>query len=427
MITVNFYLDNKVFSHMDCSTVLESNPGIGGTEWLILVISTLLSTNDNGIAVKLLATSDGIFPAGLKYEKVKDLRDAILQSDNDDYLVFKHDVDNIYSGILHTDSAKLKLICWCHVFVCQWELDYYADNKDIWKIIYVGREMYDLYRDHRSFYKSCYIYNCVPLGNSRDLVKTYPRSKRNNNVVYMGNLVPFKGFHILAEAWPKVVEKVPDAHLYVIGSGRLYRKYAQLGTYGIAEESYENSFIRYISKDGRINDNVHFLGLMGNEKKDILIKAKVGVPNPSGITETFCICAVEMQQYGATVTTINFPGYVDTVKNGRLITRKDSLAGSIVNLLQSEDNNYDMAMDYFEKNFSYEHVAELWRQLLIDGNPAMSKKIPNLNYRLKWLKEVCRIIKKVLPLFNRLPILERIIIYFERMKYGKTTYIDSYF
>ena len=126
-------------------------------------------------------------------------------------------------------------------------------------------------------------------------------------------------------------------------------------------------------------------------------------------------------------TTINFPGYVDTVKNGRLITRKDSLAGSIVNLLQSEDNNYDMAMDYFEKNFSYEHVAELWRQLLIDGNPAMSKKIPNLNYRLKWLKEVCRIIKKVLPLFNRLPILERIIIYFERMKYGKTTYIDSYF
>ena len=425
MKTVNFFLDNRTFSKLDCSAVLESNPGIGGTEWMILVVSTLLSDRDNGIDVRILATADGMFPAGLKYEKVEELSDAIMRSRNDDYLVFQHDVNNLRSDIYHSDSAKLRLICWCHYFVCQKELDYYADNKDIWKIVYVGREMYDLYRDHRSFYKSCYIYNCVPLGICRDLVKNNPRSSRNNNVVFMGSLVPFKGFHILAEAWPKVVERVPDANLYVIGSGRLYIKNAQLGTYGLAGASYEERFMQYLARDGGGKGKVHFLGIMGNEKKDSLLKARVGVPNPSGISETFCISAVEMQQYGATVTTINFPGYLDTVKNGKLITRKDSLADSIVALLQSEDDNYDMALDYFENEFSYEHIAELWRQLLIDGSPAMEKKIPRLNYRLKWLKEVCRIIKKVLPLSDRLPMLERIIIHLERKKFGRTTYLDS--
>lgn len=425
MKKVNFFLDNIGFPNVDCSRVLESNPGIGGTEWLILVVSTLLSKADNGLTVRLFATTAGTFPKELKYEIVNDLSEAIRRSNNDDYLVFKHDVININKDVLHSSSDNLKLICWCHIFVCQWELDYYTDNKDIWRIVYVGREMYDLYRDHRSFPKSCYIYNCVTFGDSRAMVELSPRNSRKNNVVYMGSLISFKGFHILAEAWPKVVQKIPDAQLYIIGSGRLYRKDAKLGSFGIAEESYENKFMQYLSTDGKIHDNVHFLGVMGDEKKDVLINAKVGVPNPSGITETFCISAVEMQLYGEAVTTINFPGYIDTVKNGILNTRKASLSDSIIQLLQDKEDNYEDAIDYFEKNFSYEHIAELWRQLLVDGTPEMARKIPNLRYRLKWLKEILRITKKVLPLLNRMPMLERIIIFFERIRYGRTTYIDS--
>ncbi len=38
-------------------------------------------------------------------------------------------------------------------------------------------------------------------------------------VISIGRLVPWKGFHTLIKAWPEIVKKVPDAHLYIIGSG----------------------------------------------------------------------------------------------------------------------------------------------------------------------------------------------------------------
>ena len=427
MKRVAFFLDNLGFSSVDCSNVLNGNPGIGGTEWLFIVVSTLLARRSNEIDVTLYTTKSGQFPVEVPTKIVKDLSEAIVLSDSDniDYLIIKHLASNIIEQRLNVITQKVRIICWCHVFVCHWELDYYADNNIVEKIVFVGREMYDLYRDHSIFKKATYIYNCIEYNDARELVAKYPYEKRGNAIVYVGSLVPFKGFHLLAEAWPKIVEAIPDAELYVIGSGKLYDENSRLGKWGIAESSYEEQFMSHLTFEGRLHPHVHFLGLLGEEKKDVLLKAKIGVPNPSGITETFCLSAVEMQMYGCRIATINYPGYMDTIKNGKLYSRRNELAKTIVDLLTSSESNYDDSMDYFHREFSYNSVSHKWEELIHTGKLDYNEKVSNLSYRLKWLKELLRNLKEKLPIFSCLPMLERVLIYFERKRNGRVTYIDS--
>lgn len=426
MKKVAFFLDNKAFASVDCSDILKGNPGIGGTENMFYVISTLLSCRDNDLEVKLFITADQVLPKVVNFEIVGNLLSCIRKTDEEafDFLVIKHDVKNIYNDTLR-NSSNIQFIIWAHVFMCFWELDYYAKLKKVYKIVNVGREALDLYIDHPAYEKSCFIYNCVPLPEQVNC-NLVPFEQRQPIVTYIGQLAPFKGFHLLAEAWPKVVSEIPDAQLYVIGTGKLYDRNSLLGSYGLAEVSYEQRFVKYLTDDdGNILPGVHFMGVMGKEKEDILAKTKVGVPNPSGITETFCISAVEMQIQGAFVVTIKAPGYLDTVKNGSLYSSRKRLAEEIVKALRRESDTYVVAQDYFKQHFSYEAVAKEWERLINNDIRPDEHAIVNSSYRLKWLKRLLRVVKMRLPFLYRFPYLERIMLFVERLLKGRITYLDS--
>lgn len=427
MRKIAFYLENAPISSVDCSNILQGNPGIGGTQYMIIVISYLLSLRDNGLEIKTYSNSEGVFPDKYNYSIVNDFNYAVRLASKEgfDCLIFRHDAEMITSGALDKVTEDIKLIVWDHVFVCYWELDYYAGNPKIYRIINVGREMTDLNRDHKAFEKSRYIYNCVNLDSIREQVKKYPFEKRKHIVTYMGSLVPYKGFHLLAKAWPSILKEVPDAELYVIGSGKLYDKSSKLGKYKIAEAEYENLFMPYLCKNGEILPCVHFMGDMGIDKNSILLKTKVGVPNPSGITETFCISAVEMQMMGAVVTTINYPGFIDTVRNGRLYNNRARLAGAVISLLKEGESRYDEAMDFFENHFSFESVISRWESFLINGDIDRDFRLCNRTYRLKWLKEIKRRLGEKLPFTYKLPSVERVLLFTERLLHGHVTYIDS--
>lgn len=427
MKRIAFYLENKSFSEVDCSNILQGNPGIGGTQYMIIVVSYLLFLRNNGLGVKTYSNSQGIFPTDYDYSVVSNFNEAVDKAYEEgcDCLIFRHDADLITSGALDRIYVDIKLIVWDHVFVCYWELDYYALNSKIYRIVNVGREQNDLYRDHKAFEKSLYIYNCLNLDGVRELVRLNPFEKRANIVTYVGSLVPYKGFHLLAQAWPFILKEVPDAELYVIGSGRLYDKNSKLGKFGLAEDSYEQQFMQYLCVDEQILPSVHFMGDMGIEKNDILLKTKVGVPNPSGITETFCISAVEMQAMGAMVTTINFPGFIDTVNNGCLYKHRNDLSKSVIDLLKNGNSCYDRAIKYIERNFSFESVVSKWEILLKSGNIERECKLYNKFYRLKWLKEIKRKAELKFTVLYKLPTIERISLFIERFLHGRITYIDS--
>ena len=104
---------------------------------------------------------------------------------------------------------------------------------------------------------------------------------------------------MLAEAWSNVRERVPDAGLDVIGTGRLYDENAKLGKYGLAEETYEQEFMKWLTDEkGEILPNVRFHGILGAEKYDVFRKCSIGVINPMA-TETFGLAAVEMEACGS--------------------------------------------------------------------------------------------------------------------------------
>lgn len=393
---------------------------------MILMVASMLSERSNNLAIELLMTQEQLVPQQLKSKVVGSLTDAIKKAEADgcNFFVLKHHVDNVTGNRLHAIGG-MKFLVWCHVFSCYWELDYYAQNDDVRNIVFVGREMMDLYRDHPVFTKATYIYNCVSLAGCRGEVENAPLKSRGHVVTYMGSLVPFKGFHLLAKAWPYILERVPDAQLYVIGSGQLYNTRQKMGTWGIAQSDYEQVFMGYLSRAGKVHDSVHFVGRMGRKKKEILLKTKVGVPNPSGITETFCLAAVEMQMYGARIVTAVAPGYFDTVKNGVLCQHSSELADAIVRMLEDEQTNYSDAMDYFEQEFSPTPVIERWERLLSEGSTLDDGKLVNAGYRLKWLKEAIRRLSKWIPINRYFPPVERLLIFTERRLLRKTTYMDS--
>jgi len=402
---VAFYLNNEDFdNNRDLCNIERGNPGIGGSEYMILLISYLLTIRDNGIHVRLYVSKKGKFHPKMEVMSIGDIEVSAHHASDEGFerFVFDHKRVNWYKNPFRNLSPILKLIPWCHCFAYTRELHSMCKNPNLGRIVYVGKETNDLMRDDISFLRSDYIFNCIHLDKNRiSQAKLYPNKKRGHIVVYMGSLVPLKTFHVLAELWPRILKRVPDAQLYVVGNGKVYGDNVSLGKYGIAEESYENLFMPYLTCNGKILDSVHFMGALGEEKNDILLQAKVGVPNPTGKSETFCICAVEMQAMGCSVTAMKAPGYYDTFFNGKIANNRLQLENNIVELLlEDASKEYDETLAFIKANFSENAVVKDWERLLcsdLEANLHPILPFSHKTYRFKWLKEGLRLLKCKFP------------------------------
>lgn len=400
-IKVGFYFDNKTISQIDFRNVLQGNPGIGGSEYSVVLISYLLAIRENNIEVSLFCTSIGTFPQNLDICVIENLKSCIDKADVEKYDYLVVDSKKFSLNLLKSmGERKIKILLWANNFMSKHELDAYAKSENIKKIINVGREQFELWLDHPIFDKSCYIYNTMTFPKLNDTL--LPLSKRKHIVVYIGSLIKAKGFGALAKAWPKVLKKVPDAQLYVIGSGKLYDKNAELGKFGIADANFENEFMPYLQDSNlKLLPSVHFLGVLGQEKFDVLAKSKVGIPNPTGQTETFGYSAVEMQYMGCAIATMKCPGFLDTViSNGNniLYSNVNNLHKYIIKLLLlKEDLDIWKTRKYIEKKYSADCIIGQWEQLITTNN-IYKGNYRNLLFRLKWLK----IINKKLYKFLRL-------------------------
>lgn len=417
---VAFFINNRTYSDLDCRRIMEGNPGIGGSEFVKLIISYLLSTRDNGIEVTVFTVSKGIFPEEIVQKQVSNLTEAVMVADanNVDYFVFDQNPQNM-NLLRNVYPTHLKFITLCHNFVSIHTLDLLAADNRVFKIIAVGREQRDLFRDHPVFYKTDYIYNCVNIDASEKYeVSSYPVTNRKNIVTFIGVINRFKGFHFLAQAWPKIIEAVPDAELYVIGAGNLYDRNIKLGKWGIADEEYENFFMQYLSRNGKVLDSVHFLGIMGEEKNDILLHTKVGVPS-LGVPETFGLVAIEMQIMGTSIVTRECPGFLDTIVTGKLIKNRKDLADCIIEELRSPHNNYEKNIERIRQRFSTNSVIEDWEALILTGKINRNEELVNKSFRYKWLKERLRLLKQKYKIFQILPPVEYFISIYSRHFYSR--------
>jgi glycosyltransferase involved in cell wall biosynthesis len=413
MINIAFYMTNSGIANVDCRNITNGNPGIGGTYYSMISLADSLSQNkDERFRFKMFAESIEYLPISLdsvQTNNLKELRNNLLKYKTNILIVNKIGSNTLdFRFFTAIENIEVKIIVWAHCFIPSKELSNYALNKQISKIVCVGREQLNTLIDHKAFSKSTFIYNGINSNHNNEIL---PYDERKNDVVYIGSLVPLKGFHILAKAWKKVLKEIPDARLFVIGGGNLYNRNAQLGKYGIAESFYEKKFIKHLLDNNRqIHNSVHFCGLMGVEKMDILRKAKVGIPNPGGKTETFGYSAIEMQLSGMMISTIKCPGYIDTVfdKNG-MYDKTSQLSSAIITLLKKTDYSPVPTIKFIDSQFSFLKISKDWRNLIneiyFSKNNELKSNAIELNTQINntYWKVKNRKLKKMLPFGDALP------------------------
>lgn len=374
---ISMLLQDKGISGMDLADVAGGNPGLGGTEYLFVLLCHYLKDVD----VTVYHFNDNKLPK-CKDIVVKSEKEALeLAASTGGILLLKNlQTEEMYELMRGYD---LKYILWCHNFLTPYEMNYIAKEPRIKRAIAVGRQMYDYYVDDVVINKMDYVFNLFtpPILNKERSLEYEPW------VTYVGSLIYQKSFHVLASAWPKVIESVPNAKLHVIGTGKLYDRSNKLGSLGVAEESYEEMFLEPLrDADGKLMDSVVFHGLMGNDKFDVYANTAVGVVNPMASTETFCLCAVEMESVGIPVVSRKKNGLLDTIVNGETgLLYKDSseLAEYIIRLLKDKELNQrlgDGAADFAAKEFVPDKIIPEWMRVfeeVLNDKKAKYKKPVN--------------------------------------------------
>ena len=409
---IAFYYNNECSTDKDFSGLLYGNPGVGGTEYEILLVSYLLETRDNGLDVCLLTKNEMTLPH-LHYHKVGDVDGlcSYCKVNNIDVLVINQSVYNEQTiSQFATYSSDFGLLLWDHNGMNNKKLDMIWKSDQVKRIVCCGREMLDMIRDNAIMEKSTYVYNIFPI-EDKPYYQKKMRYDDNHNVVYMGALNKVKGFHVLAHSWKRVLDKVPDAHLYVIGSGKLYNSDAKLGRYGIAVEEFEKEIMPCLEdENGNILPSVHFMGLLGTEKFDIMGKCKVGVPNPTGFSECLPVTTIEMQLMGCNIVTIRHFAYLDTIFNHNFLYRNcNQLADHIVRRLKAPRDDYDSMYNYISEKFSTEKSIKKWENILSNiNNPMPLEPLSPINYQMKWLKDILLHIKLLCPALNKMPMVRSV-------------------
>ena len=419
---IAFYLPNKGLRNVDCRNLEGGNPGIGGTEYIIQATAYyILKQNISDVDIILGAHFVDLINANIPVVKIESVDDFIHKT-NPDYLLFKYEKKTYAQANVAVKNTRTKLIIWAHNFIPRTELTRLSDDKNVARIVCVSKEQLQLYRDHKAFLKSSFIYNGIPIPKIVNYLDIPPLTSRPNEITYIGSIVEYKGFCQLAKAWPEILKVVPDARLNVIGSGKLYDRNSIMGPYGIAEKSFEETFMPYLTdKNGNILPSVKFWGVLGTEKNEILKRTRVGVPNPSGISETFCITALEMQLMGGIITTINYGGFKNTVyrKTGILYSNINELASCIIKQLSADDNDIEGCYTFIRENFSFDKIAKEWITLFEKLEKQTCDLLEYENYDndicLK-IKEINRKIKTNLPFGYLLPTVEFYLSILRRLK-----------
>lgn len=142
--------------------------------------------------------------------------------------------------------------------------------------------------------------------------ETRPPSSDDLRFVHLGALVRGKGFHHLAEQWPRLRAAFPGATLDVIGSEDVYRVREQHALVPCDPE-YATEIIDRIGEDELRNGRVVFHGNLGAEKFDVIRASHIALLNPTGKSEAFPASPLECMWAGRPVIAAADRGMWDTM------------------------------------------------------------------------------------------------------------------
>lgn len=382
MIRVGFYINNNGIENLNCEKIYDFNPGMGGTPYLFFLLTYYLSEKyKKNLDVILLTTNFQKLNKVVKNVVVDDEYKAAdyCKDNNIDILVIRT-TENL-KFYKYIEENQINIITWSHNFINDYKvIKELSKNNYVKRNVFVGKEQLEYYIDDPIYDKSTYIFN---LFNSSNYSKNISEvSNKKNIVTYIGSLIPQKGFHVLARNWHKIKQAVPDAELYVVGGGNLYDRSNNIEKLIPCDKSYEKKITKALRyQNDEIGKSIHFMGVLGEDKNEIIKLTKVGISNPSGKTETFGLTALEFESSGVPVVTKKCCGYLDTVldqKSGYLFNTENEMVKYIIKLLKDDSVNLDMSLDgirFVEEKFNINDTCSKWIELFENVN--MNKKHEN--------------------------------------------------
>jgi len=425
---IGFFLDNRHVRGTDFRRPWEGNPGTGAVEYLHAALPYFIAHyGDGAVRTRIFASDTAMLPPDVPAHPVQTITDAARQAKaaGVDYLVFRPRMSE-EDGILDVlDELQLPSIGRAALTPHPDHVRRMAKCGAFKALVCVGREQYDYLMDTPLHNKLAYIDNGVQVSSC---LQDPAPAKGPRLVVYMGALVLQKGFHVLAEAWPKVLQRIPDARLSVIGSLTMYNESAQLGPLGDADEHYERTHImQYLcGPDGALHPSVTFHGRMGREKYEILQRALVGVANPTGQTETCCVSAVEMAACKTAVVSGAYYALLDTVRHnetGLLGRSGGDLAANICRLLEDPDRAIAMgkaghrrAMEQYDFSVVVPRWIDLFGHLSRHSIPVPAGRTKNLSRHLKAVRLVNRFFQKCIGSVLQWPSLQEVTHFAQRLR-----------
>ena len=407
---ISIYIDNTRINKRDLTHISSGNPGMGGSDYLTFLLAyELIKMNNLNVELLLESDQNGVEIFGNNYRLVGSLSKTLIDESLDsDYLIINHRIllkEKNISWLIR--NYKKKTIVWSRNYLGVEVASEISDNPFIVKNVFVGKQMYDYHRHFKIINKSTYIFH----GYKYPIEASTNVKPIQGIVTYVGALVKEKSFHVLADQWKEIVAKYPHAKLNVIGSGKTHNQNEKLGKFGIAEINYERRILReLLDEKGNLIDSVVFHGNLGIEKEIILKKTWVGVVNPLGTSETFCLSVLDFYTYGVPVVSINdysLPDLIQHNKTGMLYNNPKNLKNKIIDILNNQSTRNRLgrkAYDFAREKFSIDRLVTDWIQLLENIENDNHHKILPISRPLKFRKILIVIISYLQPIFNyRIP------------------------
>lgn len=357
-----FYLEFPNRVNFDFQNLNLGNPGIGGTEYATISLATELAKETN-IQVTILSNTKLVLHPMINFNPVDSFEQAALAPFiSNEFLVFRPTINASNEVSATYAQTKAKLIAWTHVTPSPHHLRMLARMESVKGIVALGNRQYFSWVDNPAAKKTYVIQN----GQYPASIQADFNAKKY--ITYLGALVPQKGFHLLAEAWPKVISKCKDIELLVIGSGNLYNADSKLGLLNLADPIYEKEIIRLL---GNSISSVQFLGkVSAEEKAQAIAESYIGIVNPTGATENCPAAALDFQAAGVPVISANKYGLIDTVMHNRtgiLIGKSKHLSKTIINLFLDDAKHSELsrnARQYVRNSFDFRRIVHEWEIFL---------------------------------------------------------------
>src|ERR1700722_12172157 len=396
MRSIAFLLDDSNVHGADLTDPACGNPAVGGTEYAFVSLAHELASRSLARVTLIHRNRTNSYPKTLTVVTIEDYPDGLPRLLNqagpiDCIIVRGHD-SMVAARVIESIPSRIPIIAWTHNHLKSTTLSYLGRREQIKRVVYVGREQCALAAGAPCHYKSTYIvpgFYVTPRSNGSNV--------KERRAVYVGSLVPQKGFHRLARLWPRIRRACPTAELDVIGSSQVNHPDQQLGTLGVASVSYEKLILRYLRTDPA-ECGVTFHGKMGIEKYDVIGRAMVGLPNPTGFTECCPASVVEMSGGGAAVVALRQWGMCDTVLDevtGYLCRDDREYVARVISLFANPSTARSMGVAgqrFVKDTFSYAVIIERWERLWNEvlGSAVPSYSIPPIigRYPLRKLRSV---------------------------------------